>query len=126
MAELDKSNDVYLTINTLDGKAIETRSPYARGLESEVVAVTAIVADIDAAGKDGHRYPPQSVILDTLADMPLLPSIVVVSGRADGGIHAYWLLDDPVVIRSDEDRASQASIKGLAAAIADQACPIRT
>ena len=105
-----KGLDVYLTVNTLDGPSIRKRGRSARGTEQEVVSVVALVADVDAAGKDGHNYPPQPFILDTLAAMPLAPSIVVISGRADGGIHVYWLLTTPFVIRTDEDRRRIKSI----------------
>jgi hypothetical protein len=96
--------DMYQTINTLDGDSIRSRGQHGRGKESEVVAVPALVADVDAAPKDGHNYPPQSVILDTLADMPLTASMVVVSGRPDGGLHVYWLFHKPFIIGSDADR----------------------
>jgi len=103
MLELDKAHDVYLTVNTLDSKAIQARGEFARGLETEVAAVVALVADVDAE-KPKHNYPPQSVILNTLADMPLQPSMIVVSGRADGGLHPYWLLAEPFTIRTEADR----------------------
>ena len=103
MLELDKAHDVYLTVNTLDSKAIQARGEFARGLETEVAAVVALVADVDAE-KPKHNYPPQSVILNTLADMPLQPSVIVVSGRADGGLHPYWLLAEPFTIRTEADR----------------------
>ena len=64
----------------------------------------ALVADADAAGKDGHNYPPQGRILQALADMPVRASIVVVSGRQDGGLHVYWLFREPFLIEGDEDR----------------------
>jgi hypothetical protein len=99
-----KGFDVYLTVNTLNGTSIRRRGRATRGTEQEVVSVVAMVADIDAAGKAGHNYPPQPYILDTLAAMPLAPSIVISSGKADGGIHSYWLLNTPFIIHSDEDR----------------------
>ena len=101
---LDATQDVYGTINSLDGRSIRQRGPYTRGEESEVVAVVALVADVDAAGKEGHDYPPQPRILQALQDMPLRTSIIVVSGRADGGLHVYWLLLTPFLIQTDEDR----------------------
>ena len=69
-----------------------------------------LVADIDAAGKAGHNYPTQPFILNALAALPLAPSIIVVSGKANGGLHVYWLLATPFVIRIDEDRSR---IKGI-------------
>ncbi len=104
ICQLNEQYDVYLTVNALDGKAIEGRSPFARGLECEVTAIVALVADVDAE-KPGHNYPPQPHIIDALAEMPLRASIIVVSGQRNGGLHAYWLLTEPFIIRSDEDRA---------------------
>ncbi|MGA2259625.1 MAG: hypothetical protein ABSG53_33530, partial [Thermoguttaceae bacterium] len=113
IVQLDAEHDVYLTINTLDGDSIRGRGRYTRGEEGEVVAVVALVADVDAAPKDGHNYPPQSFILDTLASMPLLPTMVVRSGRADGGLHLYWVFDEPLVIHDDDQRRKvKASSKG--------------
>jgi hypothetical protein len=97
-------HDMYQTINTLDGDSIRTRGQHGRGKELEVIAVPALVADVDAAPKDGHNYPPQLVILDTLAAMPLTASMVVVSGRRDGGLHVYWFFNKPFVIGRDADR----------------------
>jgi hypothetical protein len=103
--QLDRQGfDVCLTINILDGQSIRQRGRSTRGNETEVTAVVAIVADVDAAEKDGHNYPPQARIFQALADMPLPASIIVLSGRADGGLHVYWLLLTPFIIHTDEDR----------------------
>jgi hypothetical protein len=104
-----QGGDVYLTVNTLDGNAIRRRGSHTRGTEGEVVAVVALVADVDAE-KPGHSYPPQARILQSLDDMPLAPSMIVVSGKADGGLHPYWLLRDPFVIQNDADRTRIKSI----------------
>ncbi len=101
---LDAKYDVYLTVNTLDGKSIRSRGTHTRGTEEEVRAVVALVADVDAAGKEGHDYPPQARILLALENMPLRTSVIVVSGRPDGGLHCYWLLLAPFLIQTDEDR----------------------
>ncbi len=102
--------DTYLTINTLDGAAVRGRGLRARGCEAEVVAVVAIVADIDAVPKPGHDYPTQFEIHKALLEMPRYPSIVVVSGRKNGGLHVYWLLDKPYLIR---DQADQHRLKNV-------------
>ena len=36
--------------------------------------------------------------------MPLPPSIIIISGRREGGLHVYWLLAAPFIIRGDGDR----------------------
>ncbi len=102
--------DVYLTVNTLNGAAIRNRGSATRGTEAEVSSVVALVADVDAAGKDGHNYPPQAYILDALDNMPLAPSIIVISGKLDGGVHVYWLLTAPFAVGTDEDRRRIKSI----------------
>lgn len=94
----------YLTVNTLDTDAIQKRGGSARGDETEVVAVTALVADVDAAPKDKHDYPSQRQIIDALGAMPLPSSLVILSGRPNGGLHVYWLLESPFVIRTRENR----------------------
>jgi hypothetical protein len=105
-----KGHDVFLAVNTVDGTSIRSRGTSARGTEAEVVSVVALVADVDAGNKEGHNYPSQKVVLDALADMPLAPSMIVRSGRYDGGIHAYWLSDSPFIISGDEDRKRIKSI----------------
>ncbi|MEI8375064.1 MAG: AAA family ATPase [Planctomycetota bacterium] len=100
--ELDAKHDVYLTTNTLDGDSVRSRGEYTRGTEAELAAVVAIVFDVDAK-KPKHNYPTQRQIIDALADMPLAPSIIVVSGKANAGLHPYWLFDKPFIIGSDED-----------------------
>ena len=118
--ELDQAGcDTYLTINTLDGAAAAPRGPRARGREAEVAAVVAIVADIDAAPKAGHDYPTRLEIDQALLDMPHYPSLVVVSGLTNGGLHVYWLLDKPYPIRDRADRHRVKNIS-LPAGIAPQ------
>ncbi len=95
---------VHLTVNTLDGQSIRNRGKWTRGEEREVVAVVGLVADVDAE-KPGHNYPPQSRILQAVEDMPLRPAMVVLSGKADGGLHLYWLFPSPCVVQGDTDRA---------------------
>jgi len=96
--------DVYLSVNTLDGQSIRSRGAATRGTEAEVVAVVGLVADVDAE-KPGHNYPPQARILQAVEEMPLRPTLVVLSGKADGGLHVYWLFPSPFVVQGDDDRA---------------------
>ncbi|MEI8376804.1 MAG: hypothetical protein WCJ35_28650, partial [Planctomycetota bacterium] len=107
--ELDAKHDVYLLINSLDGDSVRSRGEYARGNETEVKAAVAFVVDIDAT-KPEHNYPTQPQIIDALAEMPLAPSIIVVSGKPDGGLHAYYLFDTPFIIGTDANRKRIKSI----------------
>ena len=65
---------------------------------------------MDAGPKPGHNYPTQRKIYQALLGMPRYPSLIVVSGRKNGGLHVYWLLDKPYVIRSEMDRQRIKSI----------------
>ncbi|MBK9547107.1 MAG: hypothetical protein IPO51_14925 [Dehalococcoidia bacterium] len=67
-----------------------------RGSSDEVGSVTAVWADVDIEGP-GHaagNYPPDEAAARLLlSEFPLPVSIVVHSG---GGLHAYWLLAEPI------------------------------
>ena len=101
---LDAKHDVCLTVNAVDGKSVRNRGKYARAIECETRAVVALVADVKAAGVEGHNYPPQARILQALHDMPLRVSLIAASGRPDGALQVYWLLLAPFLIESEEDR----------------------
>ena len=96
--------DIYFSVNLIrpESKAA-IRQRRGRAKELDVSAVVALVADIDAS-KPGRNYPPQQKILSALQAMPLLPSIVNISGKADGGLHAYWLLHEPHATASADAR----------------------
>ena len=105
-------HDVYFQPNLIDPAKIGAiRARHGRGDESEVGVVIGVFGDVDAekAGSNKH-YPPRSVLDAALAKMPMPPSIVVNSGLPDRGVHAYTLFAEPVVIASEEQRAS---MKGL-------------
>ncbi len=95
--------ETWLTINTLDGRAVRSRGKRTRGCEDEVTAVVSLAADIDGP-KPGHDYPTQHEIYKALLAMPRYPSLIAVSGQKSGGLHVYWLLDQPYVIRGEADR----------------------
>lgn len=73
-------------------------TPGKRGGRADLVGSPALWVDIDCA--EGEHAPPPKGELPTmgearqiLASCPAPPSFTVASG---GGIHAYWLLDEPV------------------------------
>lgn len=80
-----------------------------RGANQRVTNKTAralffVWADIDVAGPGhkGKKYPNDiDAAIELAASIGLKPSLIVHSG---GGIHAYWVLDRPVVIETDEQR----------------------
>lgn len=81
-----------------------------RGTENDIIAITALYADIDVKS-DAHAQTalPRSVdeALSFLNSLPLKPSIIVKSGN---GLHAYWLLNKPFKIQSSRDKEAISSI----------------
>lgn len=81
-----------------------------RGSEKDILGITALYADIDVKG-DAHAqtFLPSSVIeaTDFLHSLKIKPSIIVNSGN---GIHSYWLLDKPSIIKNESDRKNISSI----------------
>lgn len=66
-----------------------------RGKATDVVAITALWADIDY-GKhpSGKKFPPnREEALKVVAHCGVSPTITVLSGH---GLHAYWLLKEPL------------------------------
>ncbi|TIH19267.1 hypothetical protein D0S45_03545 [Marinifilum sp. JC120] len=77
-----------------------------RGTANDVQGITCVHVDIDinGAGHAGNNYPPsEEEALNTLKQFPLPPSIIVNSG---GGLHVYWLFDEPLYIYTEKDRES--------------------
>lgn len=71
-----------------------------RGNKASLSAVAMLWADVDLpkAGSD-KKYPTLDAIDDALADMPLRYSLKVNTG---GGLHIYWLLNEPFLLDSTE------------------------
>ncbi|MGA2256360.1 MAG: hypothetical protein ABSG53_17055 [Thermoguttaceae bacterium] len=94
--------DIYHLVALIDPaaeKAICER--HGRGDEKEIKSIVALVADVDA-GKPDRNYPSQKQVVQALDSMPCKPSLVNLSGRANGGVHVFWLLDRPWRIESPE------------------------
>lgn len=84
-----------------------------RFVTEDITSMPGLYLDIDIAG-DGHKNInlPQSVsqALEFINDLPLGPSIIVNSG---GGLHVYYLFNEPWEIETPEERAqAQAVSKG--------------
>ena len=106
--ELACQTDVYHVVNLLAPAACPAiRQRSGRGRESEIQAMVALVADVDVASVNHPHedYPCQAAALDALDRMPLLPTIVNLSGPTDGGLHVYWALERPVRLVDNETRA---------------------
>jgi hypothetical protein len=92
-----------------------------RGASSDVFAITTLWVETDAAmpyRSSAKRYfPDQEEIITFLRSLPLPPSIIVSSG---GGIHAYWLLKEPLVFDADEADYAAALVRGWQSFIRSQ------
>jgi len=100
-----RRENVYNTVNLIQpGAVARLRRSKRRGCKEHLQSAVAIVADIDAGPNPKHRYPPQTKILTALSGMPLQPSLVYRSGRLDGGVHAYWLFQQPERVDTLESR----------------------
>ncbi len=83
---------LYFSVNP----STEKRSSVQRAVMASVASIGALFAEYDV--KD---WQSKEAILNFVATLPRKPSVLIDSG---GGYHAYWLLDEPFVIQSDEDR----------------------
>lgn len=74
------------------------RREQGRGKKEDCSVLTALYADIDV-GEAGHKKKPffnnHDRALAHIRRIPLKPSIIVNSGH---GLHAYWLLQVPIII----------------------------
>lgn len=77
------------------------RQGSSSGNADNVMSVNALWVDIDCV-KQG--LPGQQVI-DALEFLPHRPTIIINSG---GGLHAYWMLEEPVDPQDDRERLTQA------------------
>ncbi|MCP3964432.1 MAG: hypothetical protein GY719_41925 [bacterium] len=89
-----------------------------RGSADSATLLGALWADIDIAGPGHSRtdLPPDlAAALGVLAAVALKPSIIIDSG---GGLHVYWLLREPWILATPEDRArARALVARLQAAL---------
>jgi hypothetical protein len=69
-----------------------------------VAAVNTLWADFDA--KDARFGGDLEAVRQVVAALPVQPSVIVASG---GGLHCYWLLDEPVLL-TDGNRAAMGRI----------------
>lgn len=91
------------------GACLMNKPSAGRGSIADAVLMPGVWADIDYASKpnDGKpnakkNYPPADVVERVVAAMPAPPTLRVVTG---GGLHVYWLFDQPFIIKDEIDRA---------------------
>ena len=93
--------DVYFEIG-LQKELITNQ--FIRGKEENVSAIPGLWIDIDTLlGVHKKQNLPSDIdsAKDLLSKFPLQPSMIVFSG---GGIHAYWLFKEPLIIQHSGER----------------------
>lgn len=94
------NRDVYFGI----GLQADRPEPGKRGGEAGVAAISCLWFDLDVAGA-GHAQtalpPTRQDAFNLINALPLKPGIIIETG---GGLQAYWLLDRPLLIQTEEDR----------------------
>ncbi|MCW4027979.1 MAG: primase alpha helix C-terminal domain-containing protein, partial [Candidatus Bathyarchaeota archaeon] len=98
-ASLSLETDVYYGIGLQ-----ERIQQNGRGGEDSVIAIPGLWLDVDIQG-DNHKSrnlpPDEESAMRLLESYNLRPTLIISTG---GGFHAYWLFDQPMLLRNDEDR----------------------
>jgi hypothetical protein len=79
--------------------------PHQAGKLETIRLIPGFWGDFDCGDKDnGKSYPPSVADAHSLlADAPVAPSMVIGSGS---GLHAYWLLKEPLLVETEESRSA--------------------
>jgi len=90
-------------------------SKFHLGTKNDVVACPGVWADIDCQGgvhgMDAAKLPTHEQalgVLDEFSRQFLCPTVVVNSG---GGLHAYWLLDTPLLFAAGDFTRAERALK---------------
>src|ERR1044072_3786964 len=90
--EYSRDYNVYFGVSTRFGKASTKRDCYR---------VSCLWLDLDKH-KMSDSNPPFDKLSFILDNKTQKPNIIVDSG---GGLHAYWLLESPILVRDEQKRA---------------------
>lgn len=83
---------IYFSVNPSD----EKREKYQRAVMANIASLGCLFTEWDV-----EHWQSKQAILDFISTLPRKPSVLIDSG---GGYHAYFLLDEPFIIDSDETR----------------------
>jgi hypothetical protein len=100
--------ELFIKVNPIDHQKLVVRSPHGIGGTNEVVAVVGFHLDVDAGKND--KYLTREMMLEAIAKMPLEPSAIIETNGDGGGFHAYWWLQEPFYIDTEEQRGDCQSI----------------
>jgi putative DNA primase/helicase len=99
--DLRQSNNVYFGVGVRKHQLNE----FQRGTNKDISSLPCVWVEIDT--KDGvhaaENLPATDEVYSILNTFSLEPSIINHSG---GGLHCYWLFDEPVQIRTEKDLKS--------------------
>ncbi|MDE5414567.1 hypothetical protein [Alkalihalobacterium chitinilyticum] len=102
--ELRDCSNVYFGLGLRNAKL----GLYKRGTKDDIVSLPCLWIEIDVKGGDhaANNLPTMLEVEEILRTFPLQPSIVIHSG---GGLHCYWLLNQPSII----NKKSEMELAGL-------------
>jgi len=103
-SKLAESQNVYFGVGLIQG------TPTGRGKQEDIAGIVALWADVDFTG-DAHTgkalLADEADFQRLLAELPLRPSLIVDSGH---GRHLYWLLHEPWLFESSDERSEAARL----------------
>ncbi|MHB1295304.1 MAG: CHC2 zinc finger domain-containing protein [Anaerolineae bacterium] len=102
--------DVFFGVHPIAWLPEGAYTPTTRGRIDTVAAVNALFADLDGKAFDAAdpRGRGLQMARQHIASLPSQPSLLVLSG---GGYHGYWLLGEPWVLLTEEDRQRAAGLQ---------------
>ncbi len=105
VATVNGGRDVYVGV----GLSKSDYGPARRCKSEEVSGVCGIATDLDLKSDAHGNKPLPATIEDALSILPpsMLPSLLISTGN---GVHAWWLLKEPCVFDSEDDRNRAASV----------------
>jgi hypothetical protein len=97
--------DVYVGV----GLSKADHSPARRCASDEISGITALWADLDLRSEAHGSKPLPATVPDALSVIPptMPPTIVISTGN---GAHAWWLLKEPYIFDTEEERKDTASL----------------
>jgi hypothetical protein len=101
-------------IPTTDSKGRPAQPQDVRGRNESIAAANCFYAEWDAKPAAGQTQTDAFCdVLDKIAALRYPPTVLICSG---GGYHAYWILPQPFIVRSEDDRQT---LRKLQAAFVD-------
>ena len=97
-------DDLFIKTSTFNAEKITARMNRGEvvvGNKHELDTVLGIAMDCDAGKRDS--YASQADVWVAIHQMPVPPTMVVLSGESNHGFHVYWKLSRPIKMQSAHD-----------------------